>query len=137
MTKEEFEKLEKICKDSWAELAESGAGKKPDKLSIFSNKCPACEISLRADGIAMCYSCNFCPIDKFRNAEIEDPSEPDYPRCQNIGMEYAVWMGVDSVAGYGSLESKAAALSLSRLSWTFLPSYESVDVEDLLERFEG
>jgi hypothetical protein len=123
---EQFLELEKICKDAWSELAETGGDQKPESLSKFYCKCPACEISKRVRGRQQ-FECFYCPIDIWR----KDASENDYPLGTGLCVHsfYGIW-----TKEYGEVEQRRKmARQIANLSWMFLPEYENIDVSDLLE----
>ncbi len=132
MTKEEFKKWEKICKDAWEELAQSGSLDKPSSMDVFKNSCPACEIALRVthirgeDGMWDFPNCRHCPIDLWRK-KWKNFVDPLDLICDMPGQLFHNWW---KGAGLRDVKArKKIAKEISRLKWSYLPIFSYISVE--------
>ena len=133
MTKKEFKEYERICKEAWKELSETGADEKPRRLKCFKHHCPACEISARASANngPIEIDCKLCPVDLWREFAMESDEEwAACQVCQDFGSKisfFGDWLDRDVV------KSKEAAKKISELKWSWLPEYKKV--KSVLERY--
>lgn len=122
MTKKEFLRYERICKEAWKEMYETGANSKPIRLLVFKHSCPACEIASKLSKDFL--NCSLCPIDLWREFARSRGDEA-------VGM--AVCQDFDEVSLYNdwmngeSSESREAAKKISELKWSWLPEYKNVE----------
>lgn len=136
MTKEEFEKLEEICKKSWRSLAKSGRLNKPRTLNKFLHNCPACELSRRATKDKMDKDCTLCPVDIWRNNVISSnavcASSTELFHKWNSSVSDIVNSPYKEEKQKCTKQLKGYAKQISELKWSFLPKYKKVDIKDLL-----
>jgi len=122
MTREEFKKLEEICKRAWRGLAVSGNGEKPKYLGKYEEDCPACELSKRASEASGKFvggfNCRYCPVTAWRRKA--DGGERGV--CIYTGELFNDW-----AYGPAGGKRKAAALKISKLNWSWLKIYEKVE----------
>lgn len=128
MTKREFKRFETICKNEWVRIARTGATEKSKKMDKFSSRCPACEISDRAEEYYLSCSCEFCPITTWRNQARRKGGEP----CMS-GV-YGAWLIACGSFCKKSLVEKewkklmaGIALRISRMKWSWVKEYEKID----------
>jgi hypothetical protein len=119
MTKNDFFKMEQVCKDMWKVLSCSGEEHKPPFSSIFKLSCPACTI---ASGISGELHCDYCPITIWREWAMNDPLNNQYA-CE-IMPKYD-WHEQFCDA-YNSDERRPAARKISEMEWSWLPEYENI-----------
>ena len=118
MTKTEFNKLEVICKQAWRWLAKTGNMSKPPYLKKYNNGCPACQIATKKENDSA--DCRLCPIDVWRKRARRPGFYFPEAICEDH--EYGIWREHDVV------KSKAAALAISKMKWTFLKAHEKSKV---------
>lgn len=107
MTKGEFLLYEKICKKMWNQLAETGDFNKPYCMEMFKNDCPACDLSN--------IICRKCPVDVWRNKNIEDvPNDDFFVNCELEGEPWIKWLTADT-----KTEKKKHAAKIASLNWTY------------------
>lgn len=127
MTKKQFERFEKICKEEiWGVLAETGSSFKPKITYAFEYDCPACEIAQRTQTIFKQNEkdermpCEYCPIDIWRKRATD---LIDQGNCTRKGKAFNKWC-------YPSAMNKEIrekeAFKIANYSWSFLPEYGKI-----------
>jgi hypothetical protein len=107
MTKGEFLLFEKLCKKMWSQLAETGDMHKPYCMDIFKNCCPACSVAN--------IDCCKCPVDVWRNKNIEDlPNDHWDVNCELKGEPWVNWLQATT-----KTEKKKYAAKIAALNWTY------------------
>ena len=113
MTRKEFDEMERLCKEEWRELAETGNARKSERVMSFINCCPACHIASGNTGSYDELNCGRCPVDVWRESA-EDFS------CQGPDAKelYGLWIYSED-----DEERKLLAKQISELEWSWLPEY--------------
>jgi hypothetical protein len=138
MTKQEFKKLERICKDGWTFLSRTGSMLKPDRFfRDYECECPACHIaSLASDGNDFTgKDCRLCPVTKWNKIANELSNYSDNAGqileavCQNKGEAFHSWILAKNIK-----QRKAWAKEISLLSWCWTDEYADITIPaELLE----
>ena len=118
MTKEEFHKLEAICKRAWKNLSITGKSEKPKYLRKYEESCPACDISMKAADDDT-FNCEYCPVTAWRQK-----AKLLYENGgKGICLESFFGKWLDSK---DSRTRKIAAINISNMNWTWLKVYEKI-----------
>jgi hypothetical protein len=151
MTREEFAKLEKICKNAWLELAESGSDIKPKSIGKFLHGCPACEITSAVEARQTSpykkHNCLFCPITEWRElakridadnilSSFYDETEYLYQAaCEEDGQAYESWEKATEDWDHAPdiLKAKAFARAIAEMEWSWIDEYEKADMSQFLK----
>ena len=127
MTKKQFERFEKICKEEiWGELAKTGSSFKPKIAYNFEYDCPACEIAQRTQVLFKQREkdermpCEYCPIDVWRKRAVNNIEQGT---CVRKGKAFNKWR-YSSEINKGIREKEA--LKIANYSWSFLPEYKKI-----------
>ena len=133
MTKEEFAKMEKICKDAWIECSITG-NDKPISVIEFRNRCPACEIAKVLEDDGETQDCRLCPITKWRKmASDRSGFHIGDAVCEWPGEPYYEWIECKDF----SIRKKAAK-EISEQEWSFTDCHEKVKLpKHILDILEG
>lgn len=116
MTKREFNKLHKICREEWLELARTGNVEKSERVERFISCCPACEISASTPNRYGDYSfCIYCPIKKWRRKS--------RAACLSKKESFYKWCNRES-----QQETKKYAQKIADLEWEWMPEYREVKI---------
>jgi len=109
MTKLQFLKMEKVCKDEWKALARSGDKKKSKEMGIFYCDCPSCEIDKRLGN-----TCSYCPILTWRNNT----------RCVSSNND-----GLFDQWCFGDKNKRQhAAKQIASLKWSWMTAYKDAEL---------
>ena len=125
MTKEEFHKLEAICKKAWKNLSITGKSQKPKYLEKYEEECSACEISARVNvffGGEKEFACIYCPITTWRRKAIR--SQWDYDDGICLKSFYGKWNGTRDMKNIHIRQ--VAAKNIANMNWTWLKVYEKI-----------
>ena len=119
ISKEKFDKMEKVCKKSWKAIAKQSMDCKPNHLNIYKNYCPACDLAsvMEKDGHIRQW-CQLCPIDDWRKEAIRQKAKIGESICEQPEEAYMVWLESKDVN-----EKNKAALEISEMKWSYLPEY--------------
>jgi hypothetical protein len=113
MDKNEFDRLQTVSKECWAELSLTGETEKPGRMFRFLNSCPACQIANGAD-------CRRCPVDLWRAIAVEESKMEGYfpgnAVCDEPDQWFFIWRSTGDEG-----ERKEMARRISRMNWTYIP----------------
>jgi hypothetical protein len=126
MTKEQFLKMEKLCKDGWKEVAANKLSTKPASLREFSRSCPACEIAILTDNKVTVCECIYCPVTRWRKRSYPLGNKT---ACEH-GEAYGRWYAGGELCGFGADAAVEAALEISELEWSWIPEYDFIELSD-------
>jgi hypothetical protein len=143
MTREEFKRLEEICKRAWRELARSGNRMKPRYLRLsralmwkYNCNCPACSVSYLASVATgrvilhkwdmeqpnnLRYDCRYCPITSWRRKARKEYLLGNRGVCPCEDGIFSEWDN-----SFEKELRKIAAAKIAKLNWSWLKIYAKV-----------